>query len=45
MGSVISVLEGYSSEDDFLIGDELSITLFRGSLLGGLSLFTVQIIR
>jgi hypothetical protein len=45
MGGVIAVLEAYSNEESFLSGEELRLTLFRGSIVGGASLLIVNVIR
>ena len=45
MGGVIAVLEGYSNEDNFLSGEELRLSFFRGSIVGGASLCFVNVIR
>ena len=45
MGGVIAVLEGFSNEESFLSGEELRLTLFRGSIIGGTSMCVINVIR
>jgi hypothetical protein len=45
MGGVIAVLEGYSNEESFLTGEELRLTFFRGSIIGGISMCSINVIR